>query len=257
MAACQSPEVIQPGAPSSKSSWKPSQAITLTMAVSLVVPYMRFRDTHLAHHRDSRLTDPYDDPESNFLDPDRWAGLSAPHRAMLRVNNTLAGRMVIGPLLGQIQFMAGDMRAIWAGDRRVALGWLWHIPAVAIVVWVFAHVALMPLWAFVVASYVGVSLLKIRTFLEHRAHVDARARTVVIEDRGFLAFLFLNNNFHSVHHMYPCVPWYRLPGLYAGRRTEFLTRNEGYRYGSYRQIFGRYLWAAKDPVPHPLWSRKR
>ncbi|MGB0439293.1 MAG: fatty acid desaturase, partial [Paracoccaceae bacterium] len=168
----------------------------------------------------------------------------------------------IGGSLGKV-FTVRDLTDVdalapeFTRDKRVLISWLWHIPAVAIVVWVFAHVALMPLWAFVVASYVGVSLLKIRTFLEHRAHVDARARTVVIEDRGFLAFLFLNNNFHSVHHMYPCVPWYRLPGLYAGRRTEFLTRNEGYRYGSYRQIFGRYLWTAKDPVPHPLWSRKR
>ena len=29
---------------------------------------------HLAHHRDAMLTDPYDDPESNYLDPAVWAG---------------------------------------------------------------------------------------------------------------------------------------------------------------------------------------
>jgi fatty acid desaturase len=38
-------------------------------ALGLLVPYRRFRDTHLAHHHDPNLTDPYDDPESNYLDP--------------------------------------------------------------------------------------------------------------------------------------------------------------------------------------------
>lgn len=41
-------------------------------ALGLFVPYLRFRDTHLAHHQDARLTDPYDDPESNYLAPPVW-----------------------------------------------------------------------------------------------------------------------------------------------------------------------------------------
>ena len=31
-------------------------------ALSLAIPYQRFRDSHLAHHNDEILTDPYDDP---------------------------------------------------------------------------------------------------------------------------------------------------------------------------------------------------
>jgi fatty acid desaturase len=44
------------------------------------VPYLRFRDTHLAHHHDPNLTDPYDDPESNFQDPAVWARTPGPAR---------------------------------------------------------------------------------------------------------------------------------------------------------------------------------
>jgi fatty acid desaturase len=99
----------------------------------------------------------------------------------------------------------------------------------------------------------GLSILKIRTFLEHQAHERARGRTVIIEDRGILAFLFLNNNLHVVHHMHPRMPWYRLPGLYQENRARYLGRNGGYRYGSYGEIFRRYFLKAKDPVPHPLW----
>ncbi len=35
---------------------------------------------HMAHHRDAILTDPYDDPESNYLDPAVWARLPRPLR---------------------------------------------------------------------------------------------------------------------------------------------------------------------------------
>lgn len=97
--------------------------------------------------------------------------------------------------------------------------------------------------------------MKIRTFLEHRAHETAQGRTVVIEDTGPLAFLFLNNNLHIVHHMHPGVPWYALPRLYRARRAEFLAANDGYFYRNYLQIFRNYLLRAKDPVPHPLWQQ--
>ena len=82
-----------------------------------------------------------------------------------------------------------------------------------------------------------------------------RGRTVIIEDRGPLAFLFLNNNLHAVHHMHPTVSWYRLPGLYRTHQSRFLTANDGYRYDSYGEVFRHYFFCAKDPVAHPLWRR--
>ncbi|RBI86562.1 fatty acid desaturase [Rhodosalinus halophilus] len=223
--------------------------------LSLAVPYLRFRDTHLAHHNDAVLTDPYDDPESNYRDPEVWARLSGWQRRVLEANNTLLGRLVLGPVIGQHAFMLSDWQAIRRGDRRVLAGWLLHVPAAALVLWWVAAIGQMPWWAFALATYLSLSLLKIRTFLEHQAHEKARARTVIIEDRGPLALLFLNNNLHVVHHMHPRVPWYRLPALYRANRARYLARNEGYAYPSYASVFARYLTRAKDPVPHPLWPR--
>lgn len=230
-------------------------ALLVFPALTLAVPYLRFRDTHLAHHQDSILTDPYDDPESNYLDPDVWGRLPTVIQAVMTINNTLAGRLLLGPLLGQIAFMADDWRAIRAGDRLVLRGWLWHVPAVGIVLLWLWLVADMPFWSYAVSAYAALSILKIRTFLEHQAHERARGRTVVIEDRGPLALMFLNNNLHVVHHMHPAVPWYRLPKLYFDNRDRYLKRNEGYRYKSYGEVFRRYLFKTKDPVPHPLWRR--
>jgi fatty acid desaturase len=222
-------------------------------ALNLAVPYGRFRDLHLAHHHDPVLTDPYDDPESNYQDPAVWARLSRPYRAVLRLNNTLLGRMLFGPAIATWHLVVTDLAAARRGDRSVARSWGLHGLGVAIIaVWLLS-VSSLPIWAYLLASYLGYSLLKIRTFLEHRAHEAARARTVIIEDRGPLALLFLNNNLHVVHHMHPTVPWYRLPQLYRANREHYLRRNDGYLYRSYAEIFARYLLRAKDPVPHPLW----
>lgn len=224
-------------------------------SLNLAIPYIRFRDTHLAHHTDETLTDPYDDPESNYCDPAKWETLSPACRAILTANNTLLGRMLIGPILGQAVFVAGDWRLIRAGAPGVARAWVVHI---AISAGIIALVVASPtsLWAYVIACYGALSVLKIRTFLEHQAHATAQGRTVIVEDRGPLAFLFLNNNFHVVHHMHPRVPWYRLPGVYAANREKYLSHSGGYRYACYAQIFRRHLLHCKDPVAHPLFKHK-
>ena len=36
-------------------------------------------------------------------------------------------------------------------------------------------------------------------------------------------------------------------------RERYLAVNDGYVYRSYGEVFRRYFWRAKDPVPHPLW----
>ena len=214
------------------------------------VPYGRFRATHLAHHHDPSLTDPYDDPESNYFDPKVWATLPGWVQGLFMANNTLLGRMVIGPILGTLLWLRGEVRLL-RHDRAVRRDWLLHLGGLGLLaLWLIP--APMGWAGYLAAAYLATALLKIRTFLEHRAHEAARARTVIVEDRGPLALLFLNNNLHVVHHMHPQVPWYRLPTLYAANREHYLRRNDGYAYRSYAQIFARHFLRAKDPVPHPL-----
>ncbi|MEM9845588.1 MAG: fatty acid desaturase, partial [Pseudomonadota bacterium] len=146
-------------------------------------------------------------------------------------------------------------RAIRAGDRLIRQAWILQVPAAALVLALVAA-SPMPVWAYVLACYGGMSVLKIRTFLEHRAHERANGRTVVIEDRGPLALIFLNNNLHAVHHAHPRVAWYDLPGIWAKNREGYLRRNEGYYYRSYSEVFARYFWRGKEPVAHPLWRQR-
>lgn len=217
----------------------------------LFIPFVRYKATHLAHHHDEVITDPFDDPESNYLDAGAWDRLPLPLRAILRFNNTVAGRLTLGPLIGTIAFVLCEWRK---RDAEVLRGWLVHLPAVLAVIAV-VNAAPMPFLAYLIATYAAMSILKLRTFLEHQAHERASGRSVIVEKGGIFSFLFLNNNLHVVHHMHPSVAWYALPALYRSRKDHYLRRNGGYFFASYREVTGTYLWKAKDPVAHPLWRR--
>lgn len=225
------------------------------LPLGLAYPYGRFRDLHLEHHRDERLTDPYDDPESNFLDPAVWAALPRWRQRLLRINNTLAGRMLVGPAMGVLSFIVSDMRAILAGDRVIARDWALHVAGFVLVALWLGYTG-FPWVIYLPAAYAGLAILKIRTYLEHRAHELARGRSVIVERGGLLPFLFLNNNLHCVHHTRPNVAWYRLPQLFREGREAYLKRNDSYYYASYAQIFRSHLLKAKDPVPHPMMRQK-
>ena len=222
------------------------------LPVGLLIPYRRFRDLHIAHHRDEILTDPYDDPESNYLDPAVWARLPGWLRVLYRANNTLAGRILLGPGLSMVALVRGDLRLIREGAPGVAKGWALHGIGLVPMLWWLAGPSAMPVWLYLIAAYLGFGLLKIRTYLEHRAVEDPKRRTVIVERNGPLAFLFLNNSLHAVHHAHPGLPWYALRKKYLAEREIYLAANGGYAYRSYAEIFRRHLLRAKDPVPHPL-----
>ena len=226
--------------------------ILATPSLCLTVPYGRFRDTHLAHHHDPVLTDPYDDPESNYLDPQVWQRLGALHQVLLRSNNTLSGRVVLGPLIGNYVWLKSEARLVLAGDKAVLRDWALHVLSllpVGALIWY----APMGFGAYLLAVWIGHGLLKIRTYLEHRAHTLCRARTAIVEDRGPLALLFLHNNLHAVHHAHPKAPWYHLPRLYAENRDHYRRRTEYYVYRSYAEVFARHFLRGKEPVAHPFF----
>jgi len=232
-------------------------AALMLPGLGLVIPYGRFRDLHLAHHKDANLTDPYDDPESAYFDPRHFYAYPLIWRLVLVANNSFAGRFLLGPLVGLEGFYRTELRMMLAGSRRVIRDWVLHaLSVIAILVWI-SQIATIPFWAYLISAYLAQSVLKIRTFVEHQAHALASARSVIIEDRGPLAFLFLNNNLHSVHHAHPQVPWYDLPALFRSRRETYLHRNRGYYFGSYLTVIMRFFLRPKEPVPHPFYERDR
>ena len=86
-------------------------------AVGIFIPFLRFKDTHLEHHKNENLTDPYDDPETNFIDPKKWENLGFFAQFILNINTTLLGRMLIGPVISQYKFIKSDIRFLFNGNK--------------------------------------------------------------------------------------------------------------------------------------------
>ena len=226
-----------------------NEALTV-LPLALLHPYRRYRDTHLAHHQDARLTDPFEDPESYYKARWRFAAMPAWLRGLLRVNNTMLGRIVLGPVLGAAGFLAGEARLLRKGARGVRLAWGLHLAGLVPVL-AMIHAFGIPLWLYLLAvSWPALSLIAIRTYAEHRWHETPEGRTIIVE-RSPLAWLFLHNNLHIVHHQLPGAPWYALPRLYRERRDYWRALNGGYVYRNYGQLFRAHALRGKEPVPHP------
>ena len=236
-----------------RSGWLNEALVSLPLG--LLFPYRRYRTLHLRHHNDENLTDPFDDPESWYFEPEDFARQPAPVRWLWRANATLLGRLLLGPLLSVVGLVRMDLRAIFAGDRGILWDWVLHLAGVA------AVLVILRLSGFSLLAYLGfvalpsMSVLMIRSFAEHRASEAKEHRTAIIPDRGLFALLFLNNNLHAVHHAHPTVAWYRLPRLFNEQRAHFETANGGYGYRSYLALIARHLLRPVNSVAHPIWHR--
>ncbi|MCT8997032.1 fatty acid desaturase [Chelativorans intermedius] len=226
------------------------------LPIGLVYPYRRFKALHLRHHADERLTDPFEDPESYYRALWQYEKLPAVVKRLLQINNTMLGRFVLGPPIMNAAFLVGEARLLIAGDRTVWRAWALHAAGLAVVLPIIVHVFAMPLWLYMlVPAWLGQSIISVRTFAEHQWSERPDGRTIIVE-RSPLAFLFLNNNLHLVHHKMPHVPWYRLPALYRERREGWLAMNGGYAYPNYFALFRDFALRAKEPVPHPVLRRE-
>lgn len=233
--------------------WRWVNAALVFPSLWLWLPFTRYRETHLAHHRDEHLTDPLQDPESAYVSAAQWARLGALHRMVRRVLMTLAGRLLIGPIYYVGRKIRELALAIWRGDRRYLSHWPLHILAVAVTLGWVIGVCGIPFWEYVLLFvYPGLSLTLLRSYAEHRAAEEVGHRTAVVESGPFFALLFLNNNLHVLHHAQPGLPWYALPAIYRRHRDQLLAANGGYLFRGYREIFRRFLLHPRGSPIHPL-----
>jgi fatty acid desaturase len=230
--------------------------LLVSLPLGIVFPYRRYKHLHLKHHADERLTDPYDDPESYYHAMSDWGKFPAFVKLMLNWNNTLIGRIIIGPLLMIIGFVISEVKLVAGGDRKTRNAWLLHfvglIPMVGIVWLIFD----IPLWLYVLTSvYWGLSIIAIRSYCEHQWSERPDGRTIIVESSP-LALIFLNNNLHFVHHKKPAAPWYDLPKLYREQREEWQRLNGGYVFRNYFEILRAYAFRKKQEVVHPILRRE-
>jgi fatty acid desaturase len=90
----------------------------------------------------------------------------------------------------------------------------------------------------------------VRSFYEHRPADIPQHRSALNEAGWPWRWLFLNLNYHLVHHDLPALPWYHLPRAYRQRREDWRRRSGNFLIQGYGQLWGRH---ALNPIDSPLY----
>ncbi len=235
--------------------WRAANEAIGVWPLSLWLPYAIYRETHLRHHRDANLTDPFEDPESYYCTAAGWRDLGSVGRAFVAAQSTLVGRLLFGPAWMIGRFVFDLLRDVWRGKPGARAVLVWHcVQCVPVLVWVIA-VCGMPLWVYAAAFvYPGMSLALVRSFAEHRAAPEPEKRTAIVENARILGPLFLYNNLHAAHHLRGGLPWYQIPKFYRLNREALIRRNGGLLYHSYFDVARRYGLKPHDRPVHPDWD---
>lgn len=220
--------------------------------LGLWFPYPLYRKSHSTHHRDEDLTVPGVDTECYYVRRAEWESMSPLGRMLLVMNQTLLGRLTLGPLLRLRTLVVREVGRVRRGDRSHLPHWAVHVVAVGALFWFISGVCRFPWWQYVLlVAYPGMSLGLLRAFTEHRAATDPRQRTAAVESNVIFGLLYLYNNLHVVHHQTPRMPWYEIPRYYRENREQLLRDNGQFVYRGYLQLAWRYLLAPVFSPVHP------
>lgn len=221
----------------------------------LWIPFESYLQSHLQHHRCELLADPYDDPESYYWHSADWQKKPLWTQSLYRINNTMLGRFIIGPWLVIGRYVISEGKDVLSGNVNAIRYWIIHIAGCAVIMYWVVAVAEMSFWTYLLCFvYGGTSLTLMRSFMEHRPATTWSPRTLIVEGSWFSQLLFLNNNFHVLHHEKPDVPWYEIKRIYFLQKQRILRENEHYFFASYWQMLKKFALRAKDdpryPYPH-------
>lgn len=218
-------------------------------------PYSIYREDHLTHHRCDTLTDAETDPESLYLSAKRWNRMNRAQKMFFRFHFTLAGRLLAGPLVSLYYLYKREVVRMRCGDRSRLGIYIVHVAWIAAISMFVTLAAGLPLWKYLLCfAYSGISFTLLRSYTEHRWSLSESERSLIIEGSWLTRLLYLNNNYHWLHHEQPHVHWSKLAGMFRKRRQEILQINGGFYLNGYHNVLSR-LWKDKliDPV-HPTFQ---
>jgi fatty acid desaturase len=220
--------------------------------LGLWFPFPLYRKSHTTHHRDLHLTVPGVDTESYYVRQADWRRMSRVRRALLTFNQTMAGRLLIGPALRLWILVTRETGRVRQGDYSHLPQWGLHALAVALLFWFISGVCHFPWWQYcLLVAYPGLSLSLLRAFTEHRAAEDSAERTASVESNVILGMLYLYNNLHVAHHMKPAMAWYDIPSYYRANRAALLETNGHFVFRGYAQLAKRHLFVPVFSPVHP------
>jgi len=186
----------------------------ISLAWPVLISARAYRRNHFAHHR--HLNTERDPDWVRRRGVVAWVFPKRPRDLTLLLLNDLSGLGAIGLLR-----LAGSLMS---KDTGVSKGFLigrytFYLSVTVFLIW-FGAMKLAILYWFVPLFTWLIMIFRIRSIAEHSAiegasqfYAQTRSTTASLLDRIFIAPK--NVNYHLEHHLYPSVPFYRLPKLHA------------------------------------------
>jgi fatty acid desaturase len=168
-----------------------------------------FRDRHLEHHKFTN--EPERDPDfwvalpPAGLRPLRWLSMEWPYTVLARRRAHRLPRRVRAEITFWLLFLiiAVVGPSLLGFGRLVFFGWL--LPA----------------------KFAGAFLAYAFDYLPHRPHAVSsrtdRFRATLVQPDAWRTPVFLFQNYHLIHHLYPAVPFYRYSRIWAAQRDMLLS----------------------------------
>jgi fatty acid desaturase len=179
-----------------------------------------WRWSHARHHTDTYIVGR--DPEIAIMRP--------PDLAKVILN--LVG--LLGPIMGWKQMLVNATGTLSAEEKSfipeseqpkvIRIARIWTAIYAAVIVLALAMGSILPLMVIGLPSVYGAWHYVLVGLLQHGALADnvidhrLNSRTVYINPIS--RFIYWNMNYHIEHHMFPMVPYHRLPELHARIRDD-------------------------------------
>ena len=220
--------------------------------IGIWFPFELYRRSHSQHHRNSHLTYPAEDTESYYHEEEDWEDYGDLWKWLLIVNQTFLGRLFIGPLLRTPRLFIKEVGKMAAGDTANAGIWVRHFIGLTLMLLLVTKVFdISALQYLVVFVYPGLVFGMMRGFTEHRWGEQPGERTAVVESNWVFGLLFLWNNLHVVHHVFPTLPWWKVPRVWRQHRERIQAHNGGFVFRGYGEIAQRWLLTPNFIPIHP------
>lgn len=208
----------------------------LFLAWPLFVSTRAYRGGHFAHHRHVNTNK---DPD---LVRKRRAGAEWEFPTSWRALVALLAKDVLGIHTRQLLADFDDMweRSDGTANKELtsynAARTIYYVVAVIVVTYFHLWPVFLLLWILPIVTWLKM-IMRVRSIAEHFAiendHVYTQSRTTL---PSFFERIFLaprNVHFHLEHHLYPSVPFFRLPQLHAALMNDAVFRSTAHITSTY------------------------
>lgn len=214
------------------------------LGIPALMSITAYQVTHRLHHKYNRSP----------RDPDEFTNLSNNQRI-------LSIAFYVWALLGMPLYLVhiaitalarGNTKQRWTVivEESLIIGLVCLVVAVAAKMGYFS--VLLHCW--LIPIVFAMLMANTRAWSEHtmtlRGHPLTQSRTVI--SNRLVALFLCNQNYHLEHHLFPAIPWYRLPTVHNLLQEEYRRANI-FIYKSYlRFMWDAYRGGVHSELPNPI-----